>query len=113
MRQALELSTTTAPARAAMGPYSLLMPPPAENRAISTPSKESLVNTSTGISLPRKVTFFPRDRSEARGTNRATGNLRSSRQATICCPTAPVAPTTATLYVPPIIANLLGMIAQP
>ena len=67
MRQALELSTTTAPAAAAMGPYSLLILPPAENRAISTPSKESLVKTSTGISLPRKVTFLPKDRSEASG----------------------------------------------
>ena len=102
MRQALELSTTTAPAAAAMGPYSLLMLPPAENRAISTPSKESLVKTSTGISLPMKVTFLPMDRSEASGTSRCTGNRRSSRQATICCPTAPVAPTTATVYVPPI-----------
>ena len=108
MRQALELSTTTAPARAAMGPNSLLMPPPAENRAISTPSKESSFNTSTGISLPRKVTFLPKDRSEASGTKRATGNFLSSKQATICCPTAPVAPTTATLYVPPMIQNLLG-----
>jgi hypothetical protein len=69
MRQALELSTTTAPAPAAMGPYSLLMPPPAENKAISTPSKESLFNTSTGISLPRKVTFLPKERSDARGNN--------------------------------------------
>jgi hypothetical protein len=69
MRQALELSTTTAPAWAAMGPNSLLMEPPAENRAISMPAKESLVRTSTGISFPLKVTVLPNDRSEARGLN--------------------------------------------
>jgi hypothetical protein len=52
------------------------------------------------------VTFFPKDRSEARGAKRPTGKFLSSRQATICCPTAPVAPTTATVYFPPI-SNLL------
>jgi hypothetical protein len=62
------------------------------------PPKESLVRTSTGISRPLKVTALPSERSEARGLNSATGKLRSSRQATICLPTAPVAPATATLY---------------
>lgn len=39
MRKALELSTTVAPAAEATAAYFLLMEPPAEKRAMSTPLK--------------------------------------------------------------------------
>ena len=52
MRQALELSTTTQPALAAAGANFSEVPPPAENRAMSTPSKLSSVRTSTVSSPP-------------------------------------------------------------
>src|SRR5881409_1141200 len=47
IRQAELLSITTAPALAAMGANSRLMSAPAEKRAMSTPSKESLVSSRT------------------------------------------------------------------
>ena len=43
IRKAEELSTTTAPAFTAIGANLLEMPPPAENSAMSTPSKECSV----------------------------------------------------------------------
>ncbi len=56
-----------------MGPNSLLMLPPAENRGDLNAVKGVLGQTSTGISLPRYVTFLPRERTEASGVNCATG----------------------------------------
>ena len=52
MRHALELSMTTQPSFAAMGANFVLVPPPALNRAISTPLKEFSSSTSTSISSP-------------------------------------------------------------
>ena len=46
MRKADELSTTTAPAFTAIGAYFREMLPPAENSAMSTPSKECSVSSS-------------------------------------------------------------------
>ena len=45
MRNALELSTTTQPAWAAMGAYSFEMLPPALNSAMSMPPKESFFSS--------------------------------------------------------------------
>ena len=47
MRQALELSITTHPSLAAQGANVSLVPPPAENSAISKPLNESSFNSST------------------------------------------------------------------
>ena len=51
-RNALELSTTTQPALAAIGANSFEMLPPALNSAMSTPAKESLVSSVTVMSWP-------------------------------------------------------------
>ena len=50
MRKAEELSMTTAPAFTADGENFFEMPLPAENNAMSTPSKESAVSSSMTIS---------------------------------------------------------------
>ena len=87
---------TTQPAAAAIGANFREMPPPALNRAISTPSKDFSVNSSTVSIFPRKATCFPADLAEARSFREPTGKLRVSRQDRISTPTAPVAPTMAT-----------------
>ena len=99
MRKALDLSTTTAPALTACGAYSLDCAEPAEKNATSTPRKASGPTCSTRIFSPLKVTLFPTDRSEANARSSRTGNLRSSRIFSVVCPTAPVAPTTASFIV--------------
>src|SRR6266542_4825506 len=96
MRKALDLSTTTAPALTARGAYSLDCAEPAEKKATSTPLKASGPTFSTRIVSPLKATVFPAERSEANARRSVTGNLRSSRILSVVCPTAPVAPTTAT-----------------
>ena len=53
MRKADELSMTTAPASTAAGAKSRERVPPAENRAIWMPSKESSVSSCTSNGLPR------------------------------------------------------------
>ena len=55
MRKAEELSMTSAPARTAMGAKRLEMPLPAENNAMSTPSK--LVSVSSWILRSRPRNF--------------------------------------------------------
>src|SRR6185437_7023760 len=94
-RNALELSTTTQPALAAMGANSLEMAPPALKSAMSMPAKESFVNSVTAISSPLNFSFLPTDRAEASNVSLPTGKLRFSRVLIISTPTAPVAPTTA------------------
>src|SRR5947208_12110621 len=66
MRQALELSTTMAPALAAMGLNSRLMPAGVLERTISTPANASGRIGSTGYFLPLKSMDLPALRSEAR-----------------------------------------------
>ena len=70
--------------------------PPAENRAMSKPSIVSSASTRTGTSAPSIVR--PAERSEANGTT-SVGRERAQRAAarSRSVPTAPVAPTTATL----------------
>jgi hypothetical protein len=58
-RNALELSTTTQPALAAIGANSFEMLPPALNSAMSIPANESFVNSLTVISCPRNFSFLP------------------------------------------------------
>ena len=97
IRKAEELSTTTAPALAAMGPNSFDNDPPALKNAISIPAKLSLVISSTSISRPAKVILFPRDRADASKRRLASGKGRSSRHRRNSTPTAPVAPAIAIL----------------
>src|SRR5258706_4035850 len=98
IRNAEELSTTTAPARAAMGANFLEMEPPALKKAISTPWKLFSVSTWTVTFLPLNVIFFPRERADASRRRSDIGKRRSWRQRRNSAPTAPVAPTIATTY---------------
>src|SRR5919202_2924838 len=66
IRQALELSTTTAPARAAIGLYSRLTEAGVLDRTSSTPANASGRSGSTGYGWPWKVRVLPALRSEAR-----------------------------------------------
>ncbi len=66
MRNALVLSTTTAPAATAAGANSLLIDPPAEKNAICTPLKLSLVSSSIGQAWPLNVAVLPALRADAR-----------------------------------------------
>src|SRR5262249_33119887 len=89
---------TTAPAFTATGANLALTLPPAEKSPISIPLKESSVRTSTLISFPLNERNCPADLSEAKSRSSPTGNSRSSNTSRICSPTAPVPPTTPTLY---------------
>src|SRR2546427_769719 len=97
MRNALDLSMTTAPAWTSMGAYAFDWTEPAEQKAICTPLKApgSIFWTRTGS--PRNGTVLPTERSDANTRSSRTGNLRSSRILSVAWPAAPVAPTTATV----------------
>ena len=97
IRQALELSTTTQPRLAASGASSLEVPPPAEKMAMSMPSKASGVASSTVMSRPATVMVVPAERADARRRSSVYGNRFSVRTWIMVRPTAPVAPTTATM----------------
>src|SRR5580698_1333411 len=96
MRQALELSMTTAPAPAAIGPNSRDTLEPALKSAIWTPANDCGVSSATVTSPPANGSFCPALRLLARATTRFAGKRRCSRTRSISRPTAPVAPTTAT-----------------
>src|SRR5579872_6551718 len=76
----------------AFGIHSFERADPAQKKARSIPSR--LSNISTGI----EETAFPTDLGEAKRRNFSMGNFRSRRSRTISAPTAPVAPTTATVF---------------
>ncbi len=97
MRHADELSITVAPRFAASGASAFDVSPPALNSAMSTPSNASGVASSTSISRSPTVTRRPADRSDASRRRAVIGNCFSSRTWVIVRPTAPVAPTTATI----------------
>src|SRR3569832_379189 len=97
MRKADELSTTTAPAFTAIGPYFLEIDPPAENSAMSTPSNDFSVSSWMTIFSPLKSIVLPTARALASATSLPTGKLRFSSVAANSAPTAPVAPTMATV----------------
>src|SRR5207244_9084662 len=97
MRQALLLSMTMAPAFAAIGLVSRLTDAGVLDRTISTPANASGRIASTAYDLPLKVIGLPTLRSEARNLMARKGNACSSSTCRMTSPTAPVAPTTATL----------------
>src|SRR5271154_2322404 len=66
IRQALELSMTMAPARAAIGLYSRLIDAGVLESTIATPLKASGRSCSTGWDFPRNSTVLPALRSEAK-----------------------------------------------
>src|SRR5262245_9660272 len=96
MRHAEELSTTIAPARAAIGEYSLLTELGVLLSTICTPANASGRIGSTVYGFPANSTVLPALFSEARNLIDLTGNRRSASTFLIRSPTAPVAPTTAT-----------------
>src|ERR1700736_1352649 len=96
MRKADELSMTTAPVFTAMGENFREMPPPAENSAISTPSKELSLSSSIVICCPRKSIVLPAERALASALSLPTPNPRLSMVAMSSAPTAPVTPAMAT-----------------
>src|SRR3954453_1920363 len=96
MRKAEELSTTLAPALTAIGANFLEMLPPAENRAMSTPSKARSVSSSMTTSCPRNDTILPAERALASALSLPTRKPRLSMGAMNSAPTAPVTPTIAT-----------------
>ena len=98
IRNADELSITIHPALAADGAYSSDMPPPAEKRATSIPSKQSCVSSLIIISSPRKVLVCPADLADASRVSFLIGKFLSARQFSISSPTAPVAPTMAMCF---------------
>ncbi|CAB4661212.1 unannotated protein [freshwater metagenome] len=87
MRQADELSITTAPAAAYFGASAFEVEPPAENSAISMPVRSAVSASSTTISSPRKVSVLPAEREEAIKRRRSIGKLRSSSRRSITEPT--------------------------
>src|SRR6202041_2733094 len=96
MRNAEELSMTTGPAFTAIGENLRETPLPAENSAISTPSKESSRSSSITMVSPRKPTVLPADRALASALSLRTGNPRLFKVAMNSAPTAPVTPAMAT-----------------
>ena len=82
MRQALELSMTVTPAAANRGASSLLVAPPAENRAMSRPDGSAVAASSILMSTPSHGSVLPAERAEAKnriseiGKPRSTSNLR-------------------------------------
>src|SRR5215831_9646408 len=97
MRNAPELSTTTAPRAAAIGAHCAETSSGTSNMATSTPSKTSALNACTSVWRPRTRSWRPADRAEAtRRISPQTSSLVESRSS-ITVPTAPVAPTTASV----------------
>src|SRR5438105_14123134 len=96
IRNAEELSITTAPAFTAIGANFREMPEPAENSAISTPSNEVSVSSSITILSPRKSMVLPAERALASALSLPTGKARLSMVAMNSAPTAPVTPAMAT-----------------
>ena len=97
IRHADELSMTVAPWATAAGASSCDTPAPAEKSAMSTPSNASGTASPISSVRPSIETVRPADRPEASSRKSATGNSRSLRIWIIVRPTAPVAPTTATV----------------
>src|SRR5437588_3031016 len=97
MRQALELSITIAPARAAIGLDPRLTDAGVDDSTMSTPANASGRIGSTVYDLPLNWIDLPALRSEARNLIVRRLNARSMSTCRMLSPTAPVAPTTATL----------------
>ena len=98
MRQADELSITTAPWAAILGDHSLETAPPADIRQMSTSEKSKWSSAFTFRVLSPNEASTPWLLREASATTSSAGNARSAKIESISRPTLPVAPTTATLY---------------
>ena len=72
------LSTTTAPALTAYGANFADTEPPAEKRAISTPSNESSVVNSTVTSCPLYFNTFPAEREDDKRRTLSIGSVDCS-----------------------------------
>jgi hypothetical protein len=96
IRKADELSMTTAPHLTAIGENLLETLLPAENSAMSTPSKEFSTSSSMTISCPRKASLLPAERLLASAFSLPTRKPRLSMVAMNSAPTAPVTPAMAT-----------------
>ena len=98
MRNWLVLSITRQPAAAARGAWIAETPAPGLNRPRSKPAKSKLSSDCTRSTCfsPNEISR-PAERAEASATMRSTGKPRSASVLMISRPTAPVAPTTATL----------------
>ena len=66
LRQALELSTTMAPASATRGAQTFDVDPPLENSATSSPAKSAVAVSSTTISSLFHGRVVPADRADAK-----------------------------------------------
>ena len=97
-RNAEELSTNTAPEATMAGANFLAMSFSAAPSTMSTPWKASSRASSITTSSPLKRRVLPALLALARGFSFPTGKLRSCKILIISCPTAPVAPRTATVY---------------
>src|SRR5437762_9513443 len=73
MRKAELLSTTTQPVSRAIGPNFLLIDPPAENSAKSTPLKLASVSSSIVYGRSLNTTVLPAEREEASSLREENG----------------------------------------
>ena len=96
MRNALELSTTKHPFSTATGPNFFEIDPPAENNAMSCPSNELSVSSSTTYVSPSNSTFDPALRALASIFISLYGKSLSLSTRRNSCPTAPVMPAMTT-----------------
>ena len=87
IRQADELSITTAPAAATFGANCLEAYLPLENSAMSRPERSAVSESSTVISVSFHGNFRPADRAEAKKRISDTSKLRSTRRRRITPPT--------------------------
>ena len=96
MRQAEELSITTAPARPIFSDQALDTSPPADISTMSTVEKSNCsMSWHLSTRSPNSSSTLS-ERREATTCISSTGNFSSSRMTSISRPTLPVAPTTAT-----------------
>ena len=98
MRNWLVLSITTQPAAAARGAWMAETEAPGLNSPMSQPAKSNVSRFLTlSTCFSPNETSVPVERPEATAATSSTGNWRSASVFSISRPTAPVAPTTATL----------------
>ena len=86
------------PLSAAIGAHFSDTSEPAEKRAISALEKSKFSTSSTFSTLSPKLTSLPTDLLEANAYIFSIGKFLSAKIVIISCPTAPEAPSTATLY---------------
>ncbi len=87
IRQAEELSMTTAPAAAKRSASARDAVAPAENSAMSSPAGSAVAASSTVTSPPDQGSVEPADRAEAKKRISATGKSRSASSRRMTAPT--------------------------